>query len=150
MNVQIDASDAFRLAVEFQAKSIKVDRVVARQVRVWTQLLATRVKANATTGHHRPGEGHVPGTGPGPNVATGDYRRSITASFQSFASHHVGYVGTNTPQGRRLEFGFVGTDSLGRVYSQPPFPHFGPAFESIKEPFVQALAEVIDFDRYRS
>ncbi|MFC7794656.1 HK97 gp10 family phage protein [Streptomyces cinereoruber] len=42
-------------------------------------------------------------------------------------------IGTSKPQGRRLEFGFQGPDSLGRVYNQPPFPHVGPAIPVIEQ-----------------
>lgn len=34
-------------------------------------------KKNANTGTHPRGQGHIPGTGPGPNVMTGNLRRSI-------------------------------------------------------------------------
>lgn len=38
---------------------------------------------------------------------------------------------------RRIEFGFVGPDRLGRVYNQPPQPYMRPALDSKR-------AEVID------
>ena len=46
---------------------------------------------------------------------------------------------TNSLQGNRLEYGFIGVDSLGRVYKQPAFPHWGPAADTI-EPAYQAAA----------
>lgn len=56
-------------------------------------------------------------------------------------------VGTNAPQGRRLEFGFVGADALGRVYNQPPFPHVGPAVEEQAPLFAFDLEhEVVAFE----
>lgn len=39
-------------------------------------------------------------------------------------------IGTTAPQGRRLEFGFTGTDRLGRHYNQPPYPHVAPALDA--------------------
>ena len=42
------------------------------------------------------------------------------------------------PQARRLELGFQGADSLGRVYDQRGRPHLGPAMEV---PGVQRLRE---------
>lgn len=78
---------------------------------------------------------------PGPNFVTGDYRRSITVTF--IRDHATGNfsaeVGSNAPQSRRLEFGFVGADSLGRVYNQPPYPHFGPAFDDVAPDFEAAV-----------
>ena len=45
----------------------------------------------------------------------------------------TGVVGTNVEYARRLELGFVGTDSLGRTYNQKPRPHIIPAFEKHKK-----------------
>ncbi len=36
------------------------------------------------------------------------------------------------PYARRIEFGFMGTDRLGRVYHQAPQPYMRPAYESKK------------------
>ncbi len=52
-------------------------------------------------------------------------------------------VGTNRPQGRRLEDGFVRADSLGRVYNQPPFPHVGPAKDEIEPQLVEGLTLLV-------
>jgi hypothetical protein len=84
---------------------------------------------------------------PGPNVITGAYRNSWQTE-----NRHIPYgaectIGTNAPQGRRLEFGFVGTDSLGRSYNQPPFPHVQPALPYIGQTLMGqmrlAVAEVL-------
>jgi hypothetical protein len=64
---------------------------------------------------------------PGPNVITGRYRNSWRSVPVPFPHGAFCTIGTDAPQGRRLEFGFVGPDSLGRVYNQPPFPHVQPA-----------------------
>lgn len=86
---------------------------------------------------------------PGPRVQTGDYRRGIRLQTGEAVSPAGGLVPfatvyTTSPQGQRLEHGFVGVDSLGRHYHQPPFPHWGPAVEVV-EPIVQAdLAAQVD------
>jgi hypothetical protein len=77
---------------------------------------------------------------PGPRVQTGDYNRSIGLIVAQTAGAVVASVGTNKAQGRRLELGFEGVDSLGRSYSQPPYPHFGPAADAIEPEFVAASA----------
>ncbi|MFF8840461.1 HK97 gp10 family phage protein [Streptomyces sp. NPDC015130] len=64
---------------------------------------------------------------PGPNVITGVYRSSWQAEGRRIPYGAECTIGTRQPQGRRLEFGFHGYDSLGRFYDQPPFPHVGPA-----------------------
>jgi hypothetical protein len=60
---------------------------------------------------------------PGPNVVTGEYRDSIHATEVTALSMKFG---TEQPQGHRLEYGFVGTDSMDRIYAQQPYPHFRP------------------------
>lgn len=94
-----------------------------------TQLLRTRVMAKASGR-------------PGPNAPTGDYRRSISMRVERGA-WTTGHVGTNKPQGRRLELGFVGPDSLGRHFPYRPYPHFGPAMDEIGPEFVRDLEDIV-------
>jgi hypothetical protein len=118
------------VAVEFGAAAGKVDDAALKVVRHHTQLLSTRVKARASGR-------------PGPRVITGDYRRSIAHNTRKYGPHVVGQVGTNNPQGRRLEYGFTGVDSLGRFYDQPPLPHFGPALDETQAQFIKDLSDVV-------
>lgn len=101
--------------------------------------LLTTIRQNASTGFHAPGEPHLPGTGPGPNVATGDYRRSWALK----TSPGEVFVFTNAPQGARLEYGFVGTDAAGRTYNQPPYPHVRPAVEQVRPKLHAALRRLV-------
>ncbi|KOU06467.1 hypothetical protein ADK86_05990 [Streptomyces sp. NRRL F-5755] len=55
-------------------------------------------------------------------MITGAYRASWHADVQDAGPVVVAEVGTSAAQARRLESGFVGADSLGRHYAQPPFP----------------------------
>ena len=116
---------AGRLAAGAATMSSRTDAVV----RHYGQLMQTKIQAHASGR-------------PGPNAPTGNYRRSIHVEFGQAGGGLEARVGTNAPQGRRLEFGFVGTDSLGRHYNQPPFPHFGPAANEVEPEFVAALAAV--------
>ena len=75
-------------------------------------------------------KGHASGR-PGPNVITGDYRNSWQIETRRLPYGAQCTIGTDRPQGRRLEFGFVGADSLGRIYAQPPFPHVQPALPAM-------------------
>lgn len=70
---------------------------------------------------------------PGPRAVTGDYNRSIVGQWEKARGGWVGQIGTNADQGPRLEYGFVGTDVLGRRYNQPPYPHFSPAVKEIEK-----------------
>lgn len=120
------------VAADFASTAADAGAVATRIVRHHGRLLQTRVKARASGR-------------PGPRTVTGDYRRSI--GMQMRGSAEVGtvsaVVGTNKPQGRRLEFGFVGADSAGRVYDQPPYPHFGPAFDETVEQFLDDLYNAV-------
>jgi hypothetical protein len=60
---------------------------------------------------------------PGPNIVTGSYHDS----WFTAAGAEQAVLSNFQPQALRLEFGFVGTDSLGRFYNQPPYAHLGPA-----------------------
>ncbi|WP_422804693.1 HK97 gp10 family phage protein [Streptomyces noursei] len=80
---------------------------------------------------------------PGPRVVTGRYRASWQSDVHRAGSVVVAEVGTSAPQGRRLEFGFVGVDSLGRHYAQPPFPHLGPAVETFGPLLVRELRQAV-------
>lgn len=119
-------TDANLVASELLFESEYVNRTVKALMVHHGQLLRTRVMAKASGR-------------PGPNTVTGDYRRSISMSVESTPGSTTVIVGTNAPQGRRLEFGFNGVDSLGRSYNQPPFPHFGPALDEIIPGLVEAL-----------
>jgi hypothetical protein len=81
---------------------------------------------------------------PGPNAPTGDYRRSINRQTTKTPTGSEGRVGTNKPQGRRLELGFAGEDSLGRSYDQPAYPHFGPALDEVAPLFEAAVGLIPD------
>lgn len=96
----------------------------------WGLALATQVKANASGR-------------PGPRVQTGDYRRSIVSEVRQSPDAIMAIVGTNKPQGRRLELGFIGVDSLGRHFNQPPYPHFAPAVAQIAPMFTAAVANIV-------
>ncbi|WP_328773860.1 DUF6093 family protein [Streptomyces sp. NBC_00286] len=75
---------------------------------------------------------------PGPNVVTGRYRASWDLKMAVAGSQVSAVVFTDAPQQRRLEYGFVGVDRLGRHYQQPPYPHVEPAFRQTQPGFLEA------------
>lgn len=104
------------------------------------------VKHTATIGAARI-RGNASGR-PGPNVISGDYRDSWQpAPVQLLPYGAMCTIGTELPYGRRLEFGFAGTDSLGRNYDQKPLPHVEPAIGFIGATLLAqmrfAVAEVL-------
>lgn len=80
---------------------------------------------------------------PGPNAPTGDYRGSWRVETVTDGADEVSRsVGTDRAQANRLEYGFVGTDSIGRTYDQPPYEHHGPAVDTIEPMFHAAMQAV--------
>lgn len=118
------------VAAGFAAAAAATPSRVGEIVRRHGLLLETRIKAKASGR-------------PGPNAPTGDYRRSWTTRFTQGPGQAVSVTGTNAPQGRRLEYGFVGVDSLGRHYNQPPYPHVGPAAQEIEPAFVAEIQTML-------
>lgn len=83
---------------------------------------------------------------PGPNIITGDYFDSWGPA-QPFAVPDGGgaTLGTTEPQGRRLEFGFWDmTDSIGRHFFQPPYPHVEPAVNELSDDYPEAFKDALD------
>jgi hypothetical protein len=99
---------------------------------------------------------------------TGTYRRSVhvgghTDRTPDFAQgpaqdgvefHDVGgaiatrdyaevKVGTDVPYARRLEYGFFGTDRLGRRYHQAPRPAARPAFDETHDDVTKEIGEAV-------
>lgn len=93
---------------------------IERKVTYWGHVLESRIKFRAP-------------------VLTGDYRRSWNTQLRG----QTAIVGTNKPQGPRLELGFVGSDSLGRVYNQAPQPHVRPSIDEVRRPFLADMAKVV-------
>ena len=114
----------------FLAAAKGVDVELGKKVRHYGQLLRTRVMAKASGR-------------PGPRSITGDYRRSWVLEYRGRGGGSTSTVGTSAPQGRRLEFGFHGMDSLGRNYNQPPYPHARPAFDETAPEFELAVTTMV-------
>jgi hypothetical protein len=64
-----------------------------------------QAKKNANTGQHKKGLGHIPGTGPGPNVVTGTLRRSITTEVRYGFGSYIATVGPTVEYARAVELG---------------------------------------------
>jgi hypothetical protein len=95
----------------------EIDRTVQQQGRLLRALIMERASGR-----------------PGPNVITGDYRSSWKPEPFGVPDGGGVDIGTHEPQGRRLEYGFYDmTDSIGRHYFQPPFPHVGPSVNELED-----------------
>lgn len=130
MNTDIRVIGADLVAKSFAVAGATMELRADAILHHFAPLLESYIKANASGR-------------PGPRTITGDYRRSWNTQYGKVEGDRRAVVGTNAPQGRRLEYGFVGTDSLGRHYNQPPFPHVQPAIDRIQEPFNLAMAKEV-------
>lgn len=62
-------------------------------------------------------------------VKTGTLRRSVRTELVDGGDVAVG---TDLPYARRIELGFIGTDSRGRHYHQAAQPYLRPAYDETK------------------
>ncbi|NUK32215.1 HK97 gp10 family phage protein [Streptomyces lunaelactis] len=130
-NAHPDAT-AFRDPIALAAALARMGPAARARTRTITRhhamLLRVRIQRNASGR-------------PGPRVITGQYRASWDVRMSTGGGQVTAEVYSDAPQARRLEYGFVGVDSLGRHYRQPPFPHVEPAFRQTQPGFIQALAD---------
>jgi hypothetical protein len=142
---------AREIAAEFELDARELDAGIAALTRSNAEELRRRIQANAMTGAHAPGLPHIPGTGPGPNVATGDYVRSWRVTYRDTGGRYAAgeavasaSVWTDAAQANRLEHGFWGlTDSLGRTFHQPPYPHIAPAVDGVEDRMEHQLDGIV-------
>lgn len=122
------------VADKLERAATRIGPAIARGVQHTGTLGQARIRGNASGR-------------PGPNVITGAYRNSWQATTRRLPYGASCTLGTDLPYGRRLEFGFTGTDSIGRHYNQPPFPHVQPALSFIEQTLMMqmriALTEVL-------
>lgn len=124
-----------------------------QNVRQAAAMLEGEIKQTLGTGSRSGRTYKVPGTagtthtasapGEAPAVMMGNYMNSITHDVKVSPTEIVGTTGTNQAQGKRLEFGFVGTDAKGRKYNQAPRPHFKSTYESNREEIKRVLSREI-------
>jgi hypothetical protein len=118
------ADDAYRIATELADAGLGGAAAINAVTRRYGLMGQARVKANASGR-------------PGPRRVTGDYTRSMSVTFER--GGQAATIGTMAPQARRLEFGFVGVDSLGRYYNQRPLPHWRPMWEWLEVEYPVAV-----------
>lgn len=80
-----------------------------------------QAQKNANTGTHKRNQGHIPGTGPGPNVVTGALRRSIRTDVKYGFGNYVAVVGASTEYARAVELG------SSKWKSGVKYPYLAPA-----------------------
>lgn len=130
MEFIVDSRELGALAKDLKAYNLRAKRNVNKTMNKYVDRLRAEVVRNASGR-------------PGPRMITGRYANSIKARRGRGADSYSILVWSDHPAARRLEYGFVGVDSLGRMYSQPPYPHFRPAVAKIEPKLHSAMAEVL-------
>ncbi len=87
--------------------------------------LERQAKKNADTGTHPRGEGHIPGTGPGPNRVTGTLINSIQTTVVKGFGSYIAIVGPTVEYARAVELG------SSRWKSGVKYPYLFPAGEEL-------------------
>jgi hypothetical protein len=126
--------DLEQMANRLDSAADRLGEVTERRMKRVGQQGVARIKQNASGR-------------PGPMVRNSEvpnYRDSWKAVTSGIPYGAECVIGTRKPQGRRLEFGFVGPDALGRVYNQPPFPHVQPALGLIEDTLREQMRAVVD------
>lgn len=79
------------------------------------------------------------------------YRMDVVARAPRRTGAYVNTIGvdgnevySDHPAANRLENGFVGRDALGRMYNQPPRPHWSTPQESRAAEFERGIAALVD------
>lgn len=105
-----------------QEMAARVDEGTRLAVQEGIVLMETQAKLNATSGKHKKGQPHIPGSGPGPNVVSGNLRRSITHTRPERRGVTGWYarMGPTAVYGRAVELGLWQNPSA-------KFPYIGPA-----------------------
>lgn len=111
--------DATRLANMLDRISVRGPIEIGNVITNLAMLGLATVKANASGR-------------PGPRRITGDYTRTWNVQIDRTQTDVIATIGTNAVQARRLELGFFDTDSLGRTYNQPPYPHMNPMADRLQ------------------
>lgn len=85
-----------------------------------------QAKENAWTGSHRRGQGHIPGTGPGPNRVTGNLVRSIHRESRKGFGTYTTSVFPTMIYARAVELGNP------RWKSGVKYPYLRPAADKVR------------------
>lgn len=106
----------------FDLTEKKIDS--AAMIATWqaAQAIEALAKSNANTGTHPPGQGHIPGTGPGPNVVTGNLVSKIVAQRPV-----KGFKGYSATVDSSAEYARAVEQGSPRWKSGVKYPYLSPA-----------------------
>lgn len=121
--------------------------IVVRNIKTRLNVRASRrdkkLKFTSKTGKvvYRTVKGGASEPGESPRKVTGRLYDSIYFRVERQGNQMVGIIYSNDKKARRLEYGFVGRDSLGRVYDQKPRPFMRPGLAESLEAVKKILGD---------
>jgi hypothetical protein len=104
-----------------------VEKAAQYAVGVTALTIERQAKKNADTGSHPRGQGHIPGTGPGPNRVTGTLMGSIQTTVRYGFGSYIAIVGPTVEYARAVELG------SSRWKSGVKYPYLFPAGKQLSE-----------------
>lgn len=123
LNVQMRGLDALSLRVQYMVKPVRA--ALKDGVDEAAFMFESEAKQNSP-------------------VLSGANRESITTEVVTDEPEkQIRSIAPHMPYSHRLEYGFVGPDSLGRVYHQPAQPYMRPAYETKKADAAAAVKEAV-------
>jgi hypothetical protein len=105
--------------------------------------LGEETKVRTVTGVALAGQKYSNDVKEGAPYKTGTLRRSVHVEMQMVDDQPVALVGTDVVYARRQEYGFIGADSLGRIYHQIAHPYFRPPLDRNWREYQQIIREAI-------
>lgn len=121
------AGPKLKLDIRRAAFTRKVKKRIAFNLMTVGQFIINALEAQVATPY--PPASRV---GESPHRRTGNLQRGFQMTIKQRVFSIDLRVFTNIPYSRRLEFGFVGTDRLGRNINQGPRPYFRVAIAKTK------------------
>ena len=99
-----------------------------------------QAKLNASTGVHKRGTPRIPGSGPGPNVITGNLRRSIRTKVVGFGDTYAAEVSASAIYARAVEKGLPEWNGVKYPYLEPAAVRLSDN-GTLRRVFIQHFAE---------
>jgi hypothetical protein len=119
------------------AFNAKFDQAVLFGNRIVALKVERQAVKNADTGHHPRGQGHIPGTGPGPNTVSTSLKQSIRAEDRSGFGNYEIIVGATVEYARAVELGSP------KWKSGVKYPYMRPAAETIRPQAARTFVEAM-------
>jgi len=104
-----------------------IEKAAEYAIGVTALTIERQAKKNADTGSHPRGQGHIPGTGPGPNRVTGTLMGSIQTTVRYGFGSYIAIVGPTVEYARAVELG------SSRWKSGVKYPYLFPAGEQLSK-----------------